>query len=142
MPSFRNAQILAALNGLVDSCDLGSGVAAAHLKIYSGSVPTNVETALSGNTLLADLTMANPAFLNSADTNPGGSVTADAISDDTSADASGTATFARIVDRDGTARIQLTVSAAGGGGECTINSASILAGATVRCSGITLTMPE
>lgn len=140
MGSIANAQAIQAADAYADACDLGTGVASAHLIFYSGTPPANVDAALSGNTVLADLTMSNPAFGAAADANPGGRVTANSISDDTSADATGTATFARIVDRDGTPRIQLTVGTSGT--EVIVNSAAFVAGATVSVSSLTFTQPE
>lgn len=140
MGSIANAQAIQAADAYADSCDLGSGTAQGRLRFYSGTPPANVDAALSGNTLLAELNGSNPFFGAAVDANPGGRVTANAISDDASADATGTATFARIVDRDGTPRIQLTVGTSGT--EVIVNSAAFQAGALVSVSSLTFTQPE
>lgn len=140
MASSSSLATRAALDAIVDRCDLGSGVAAAHLLIYSGAVPTDADTALGAQVLLADLAMSNPAFGAAADTAPGASATAGAISDDTSANATGTASFARIVDRDGTVVLQLTVGA--GSGELQLNTVSLVINALVRVTALVITHPD
>lgn len=142
MGSMNNVQCIAMLNVAVDACDLGTTQASAHLFIYSGTVPATADATLAGQTLLADLVMSNPAFGNSVDTNPGASSTANAITDDSSANATGTATFFRIVDRDSVPRLQGTVSATGGGGELQLNSTSIVAGQRVQVTSLVFTEPE
>lgn len=63
------------------------------LRIYSGSAPADANAALSGNTLLAELTMGNPAFGAAA----AGVVTANAVTSDSSADNTGIPSFFRIL---------------------------------------------
>jgi hypothetical protein len=76
-----------------------------YLRLYSGTRPADADTALSGNTLLAELRFSATAFPASS----GGVATANAITSDASADATGTATFYRALKSDGT-----TVVADGG----------------------------
>lgn len=71
---------------------------AALLRIYDGTRPANVGTAVSTQTLLAELTFGTP-FAGAASS---GAVTANAITEDSSADASGTASWFRIFKADGT----------------------------------------
>src|SRR6185436_21094116 len=106
------------------------------LRIYSGTRPTDADTALSGNTLLAELTMGSTAFGASS----GGVLTANAITSDSSADATGTATFARLFQSNGTTVIA-DFSLATSGSEVTVNTTSIVAGAVVSCSAFTITNP-
>lgn len=123
----RNTQ-LDALNTLLNG---GS------LRIYSGTEPATPETALSGNTLLAQLTLGATAFGAAAS----GVVTANAITADASADASGTATFFRILSADGTTvRFQGTVGTSGA--DLNLNSVAISAGAQVSISSLTVTLPQ
>lgn len=139
--SISNNGALASLDGIVDRCDVGAPPAL--LRIYSGTIPANVDTALSGNTLLAQLTMSNPAFGASFDTNPGARANASAITEDATADNTGTATFFRIYQGNGTtAEIQGSVTATGGGGNLEINAVAIVAGAAVQCSSLFLTQSE
>lgn len=144
--SIANAQAIQACDVVVDSVDLGTGVPQGTLIIYDdgnsgASIPANVDAALPGGAVvLAQLSMSNPAFGGAVDISPGARATANAISDDTSADATGTAYFYRIVDRDGTPRIQGT---AGISGEAlTLNTVSLVAGATVSVTSLTVTEPE
>lgn len=139
--SINNAAALAACNAIVDLVDGGS--AAGTMTIYSGSAPADVSTAISGQTVLAELTFSDPAFGNAADANPGGRATASAITSDTSANASGTATFFRIFDSDSNAVVQGDVSTvAAGTGDLQLVSTSITAGQTVSVSSLTFTVNE
>jgi hypothetical protein len=138
--SIANAQAVQACDAIVDACDLGTTNPSATLVIYSGTPPATVDTSLSGNTVLAQLAMSNPAFGNAVDAAPNATATANTISDDTSADATGTASFFRILDRNNTPRIQ---GAAGvSGAELILNSVSFEAGALVEVVSLTVTMPE
>lgn len=69
-----------------------------YLRIYNGTQPATANTALSGNTLLAELRMNATAFAAASN----GVLTANAITQDSSADNSGTATFYRLFKSDGT----------------------------------------
>jgi hypothetical protein len=84
-PSITTAARNAAADAVVDLLDAGD--TAAQLRIYSGTAPATVNDALSGNTLLAQLTMSDPEFGSAA----AGEATAAAITQDSSADATGTA---------------------------------------------------
>jgi hypothetical protein len=94
-----NAAIGAALDALTALLNTG------YLRIYSGTRPADADTALSGNTLLAELRFAATAFPASS----AGVATANAITSAASAAATGTASFYRALKSDGT-----TVVADGG----------------------------
>lgn len=104
------------------------------LKGYSGTQPANADTALSGNTLLFNLPLSATAFAAAS----GGVLTANAISTESSADNTGTCTWASLVKSDNTTRI-CDMSAGTSGADLTLNSASITAGAQISCSGFTIT---
>lgn len=105
-----------------------------YFRIYSGTRPATPDTALSGNTLLAELTFGATAFAAAS----GGTKTANAIGSDTSADATGTATFFRAFKTDGTtAVVDGTVGTSGT--DAIINSTSIVAATTVSCSSMVIT---
>tara|TARA_R110002153_G_scaffold54447_8_gene151696 strand:- start:5706 stop:6140 length:435 start_codon:yes stop_codon:yes gene_type:complete len=140
--SISNVAALAACDAIVDLCDTGTTDAQANIVIYSGSVPANVDTALGAQVVLAELEMSNPAFGAAADAAPNATATASAITDDTTANAMGTASFFRILNRDNTAVIQGAVGATGSGDELELNSTSIQPGATVEITSLTVTMPE
>lgn len=138
--SINNAQAIQGCDAFVDACDLGSTNAQATLVIYSGTPPTYADNALSGNTVLAQLSMSNPAFGSAVDINPHARATASAISDDTAADATGTASFFRILDRNNVSRIQGSVGTSGA--ELNLNSVAIQVNALVKVTSLTVTMPE
>jgi hypothetical protein len=133
-----NAAAIAACDAIVDRVDLNSPPG--HLKVYSGSVPTDADTALGAQVLLADLTMSNPAFGAAADISPGARATAAAISDDTSANNTGTASFFRIDQGGGTTVLQ--GACATSGSELNFNSTAISSGAIVSVTSFTVTVPE
>lgn len=104
------------------------------LRIFNGTPPATVGTALSGNTQLAELACSS-AFAGSASS---GVLTANAISDDSSADATGTASFFRIVKSDGTTYVvQGTVGTSAA--DCILNTTSIVAAGVVRCTSCVIT---
>lgn len=107
---------------------------AALLRIYSGTPPANANAALSGNTLLAELTCASPFAAGAAS----GVLTASAITQDASADATGTATFFRVYKSDGTTvAYQGTVGTSGA--DLNLNTTSIASGGPVSVSSLTIT---
>lgn len=107
-----------------------------YLRIYSGPRPATPDTALSGNTLLAELRFGTPAFPASS----GGSATANAITQDSAADATGTAAFYRAFKADGTtAVIDGTVGTSGA--DMIINTTSIVANGIVSCSSFVVNHP-
>lgn len=139
--SISNQSALAACDAIVDLCD--TGTPPAKVRIYSGTVPTDADTALGAQVLLAELTASNPMFGSAVDLNPGARATASAITDDSSADATGTAAFFRIVKGGGAVCvIQGSATATGGGGQLELNTVSIVAGALVQITSLTATMSE
>lgn len=140
-PKISNAAALAACNAIVDLLDAGTPPGL--LKIYATAttIPAGVDVALDGNhTLLATLTLGNPAFGNAADANPGGRATAATITDDSAADATGTAAFFRATNAAGTAIIQGTVGTADA--DLILNSVAIQQNAAVSVTAWTFTIPE
>lgn len=101
------------------------------LRIYNGTRPATGGTA---TTLLAELT-CNATFAPSAS---GGVLTLNSITSDSSADATGTATWARIVKSDGTTHI-LDCSVGTSGADINLNTTSIVAGAAVAVTSAVLT---
>ena len=119
--------------------DFGLGINsnAAKLRIYSGTVPTNADTALSGNTLLAELTMNADSFPAAASA----TLTANAITADSSADATGTATFFRLMGSDSNNQVLLQGTCGTATSDMILNTTSIVSGANVSISSFTITMP-
>lgn len=133
-----NAAAKASLDAVVAQLDAGT---AAVWNIYSGTPPADVDAALSGNTLLAQLTMNATSYGAAADLAPGARVTANAITADSSADATGTATFYRqLTQNAGTPVTQGTVNTATA--DLILNTTAITAGSQVSVTSSTITMPE
>lgn len=116
----------AVLNQITSRIDLGTG--AGTITLYSGTIPANANAALSGNTVLAVLTCADPSAAAASNK----TLTLNAITQDASADATGDATFFRVADSDANVVLQGSVTAVGGGGDLTMNSVSIVAGGPVQ----------
>jgi hypothetical protein len=129
--AIRNS-MLTAIN---TAANAGSG--AAKLRIYDGTKATNADTAVGAQVLLAEITLADPAF----ETASGGTMDIDANPDvsDTSANATGTATWARLVDSDNNAVYDGTVGTSGT--DFIISNTSITSGQTVTLVSGTLTLP-
>jgi len=133
-----NAAAIAACNAIVDLCDVGG---AGKLRIYDGTQPTDADTAVGAQNKLAEITLANPAFGNAADANPGGRATALGVPiADTSADFGGTASWFRVVNNAGTTLWDGSVGTATS--DLILNSVSISLGANVSISSWTFTVPE
>jgi hypothetical protein len=109
------------------------------LRIYDGTPPANADAALSGNTLLAVLPLGATAFGAAV----GGVVTANAITADASADATGTPTFFRLLASNGTT-VVFQGTAGASGQELNLSNLSggqIVAGGSVSVSSLTVTQP-
>ena len=105
------------------------------IKIYTGTQPATPETAVTG-TLLGTLTMNATAFGSSAS----GVITANAITGDTTADATGTAGYFRILKSDATTAV-LDGSVGTSGADLNLNSVAISAGAEIEVTSMTITLP-
>jgi hypothetical protein len=124
--------------GLAESLDAGT---AAVINIYSGTAPSNADASLSGNTLLAQLTCSGTAFSGYSDTGTAARATFAAITADSSADATGTATFFRLLTQNaGTVIAQGTVGTATS--DLILNTTSITSGSTVSITAATIDLPE
>jgi hypothetical protein len=126
--TLRNAR----LNQITAAIDAGAG--AGTLKLYTGPRPAS-GAAITSETLLATLTFSDP----SAGAASAGVLTLDTITDDTSADASGTAVWARIQDSDAAFVMDLDVGAAGSGADIELVSTTITAGQAVGIASATIT---
>lgn len=103
----------------------------AKLRIYSGTRPATGGTA---TTQLAELT-CNSTF---APASSGGVLTLNAITADSSADATGTATWFRIVKSDGTTHV-MDGDVGTSGSDLNMNSTSFTAGGTVSDTSFVIT---
>lgn len=107
---------------------------AALLRVYDGTPPASANAALSSNTLLAELTCASP-FAPAAS---GGVLTASAITQDSSANATGTASFFRVYKSDGTT-VAYQGSVGTSGQDLNLNTTSIVAAGPVAVTSLVLT---
>jgi hypothetical protein len=112
------------LQALADAINAGAG--AGTIKIYTAARPAT-GAAVGGATLLATLTFSDPAQSGIA----AGVLTFAAVTSDASADATGTAAWARIESSTPGFVADISVSATGGGGDLQLNTTSIVTGGTV-----------
>jgi hypothetical protein len=115
--------------------EIDAGTGAGKLRIYDGTGgrPADADTAVTTQVLLAELTFSDPSI----STNTGGVLTFDTITDDSSADATGTAVWFRVVDSDNNAVFDGDVSTSGS--DLNLNSTSITSGGTVSVTSFTIT---
>lgn len=124
-----------ARNALLDAITTTAGNSG-KLRIYSGTRPANPAASITG-TLLAELT-CNATFAPSAS---GGVLTLNAVTSDSSADATGTATHFRLWKSDGTTAV-IDGDVGTSGSDLNLNTTSIVAGATVSVTSFTITAPN
>lgn len=105
------------------------------VKIYSGTQPAGPGTAVTTQTLLAQLALS----ATSAPASSNGLLTFNTITSDSSADASGTATWFRITTSGGTGVLDGTVGTTGC--DLNLNTTAIVAGGTVAVTSLTVTAP-
>jgi hypothetical protein len=135
-----NAVAQGMLNGTTLSASFDAGTAAV-IEIYSGSVPADADASGAGLTLLASLTCSATSMTSFSDANPGGRCTFAAITSDSSADATGTASCFRIkTQTGGTVVAQGTVGTSSA--DLVLNTVSITSGSTVSITSATITLPE
>lgn len=133
-----NAVAQAIANAIATANDAGT---AAVIEIYAGTVPADADATPSSPTLLASLTMSATSFGSATDANPGGRITANSITADSSADNTGTAAYWRAKTQTG-GTVVMQGEVATSGKSMTINTTAITAGSTVSLSAMTVTQPE
>jgi len=116
--------------------DIDSGAGAGTLRIYddTAAIPADADASLGTNVLLAQLTLSDPCGSTTGDT-----LTFSAITADSSADATGTANFFRILDSDANVVLQGTVGLDSGTFDLELNSISIAITDNVAVSSATIT---
>lgn len=127
--------LLSQLKTLIDA-----GTAAV-IKIYGDTQPTDADTAVGAQTLLATLVMSATAFGSVSDDAPGAIMTAAAITDDSSCDNTDTATWFRLLTQDGGTTI-LDGSVGTSGADLNFNTVSFTAGSTISISSLTIHQNE
>jgi len=105
------------------------------VQIYTGAQPAGPDTVASG-TLLGTIPLGSPVF--SSITDGEGLLT---VPIEVVATNAGTAGYARFRTSGGLARIDASITEAGGGGDLIIDTATVAVDDTLRIISYTLTMP-
>lgn len=126
----------AARNAAADAITalVNAGAAGGKLQIRSGTQPAGPDSTATG-TLLAELTLADPAFGAAA----GGVAALAGTPLSVTAVAAGTATWFRILDSDGVARVDGSVGVSSA--DLLVNTTTVSVGLDVEITDGTLTMP-
>lgn len=135
---YRAAQ---AFDNILSSINSGGGNAGS-VRLYTGSAPSTVEATATG-TLLAQCTHHNGSvsMFGGTDTSTlvaTGNTNSGVFAEDTSANATGTAGYARIYDYNDNAVLQCTVGTSGA--EVNLSTLSIVSGAPVTITSATATI--
>ncbi len=133
--SFATATANPILDKITERLDAGSGPAT--IVIYAGAIPATANTALSSNTVLAVLTCTDPAAAAASSK----TLTLSTVTQDSSADNSGDATFFRALDSDGNPVLQGSVTAVGGNGDLQMNTVTVIQGGPVQITSFSFTLP-
>lgn len=128
-----NAARSAAADAIRLLIDAGAG--AGKLRVYNGSQPAGPDTALSGQTMLAEFTLADPAF--GAASN--GVTTLANTPRATTGAAAGTASWFRVLDSNNVAIMDGVVGTSGA--ELNLNTLTISVGVSVEIVSGTVTIP-
>ena len=131
---FVNTVKTSALDTIKTAIDAGAG--AGTIKVYTGTQPTTAADAIVAQVLLGTLTFSDPCG-----TTASGTLTMSAITQDSAADATGTATWARIADSTGATVCDVDVTATGGGGTLQFNTTSFVINGPILISSFTITVP-
>jgi hypothetical protein len=130
-PALSNAAASAGSDAVVALANNG------YLRMYDGVQPATADTAISGQVQLAELRFGSPAFGSSVN----GVAAANTITQDSAADATGTASWFRVFQSDGTT-VVFDGSVGTSGADLNLNSVAISAGATVSCSAFSYTQKK
>lgn len=114
---------------------LNAGAGAGTVKFYTGTKPAKPDTAITTQILLGTLTLSDPAGNVS-----GRNLVFNPITQDSSADATGVATWARLADSNGVAVIDVDVSNVGGGAFLQMNTTSVVMYGPILISSMIITV--
>lgn len=116
---------------------LGALLNSGYLRIYDGAQPATADTAITTQVLLAELRFANPAF--GAAVN--GVISANTMTAEDAALATGTAAWCRMLASDGTT-VVMDGSVGVSSANLTMPTVSITVGTTVIAQSFTHTVPK
>jgi hypothetical protein len=125
----RNAMAQA----IIDALNAGTG--AAVLEFYTATMPSTPDVAITSQVKLGSLVCSDPAA-----TVTDGVITFAAITQDSSADATGDATWVRIFDSSGAAVTDMDVTDEAGSGAIKINTVHIVMGGPILMNSQTITV--
>lgn len=134
MPTISNAARVAAIAATTGLIDAGAG--AGKIRVYTASKPAGPDTAISGQTLLAEFTCQDPAFTAGATGVQNLDVTPAMT---TTGLAAGTATWARVLDSNNVAVVDLTVGTSGS--DINLNTTTVSVGLNLEITSGSLTQP-
>jgi hypothetical protein len=127
-PRRSNAAANAACNAMAALANNG------YLRIYDGTQAATADTALGSQVLLAELRFSATAFGNAV----AGVATANSITADSSANATGTASWFRVLGSDGSS-VVYDGSVGTASADLILNTVAIVLGASVSVTALTLT---
>ena len=130
--SHYNRTISAAFTASIISQTGAAGV----IEVYTAPQPANTTVGISTQTLLGTCTIPNPCGTDSS-----GTLTYGTIGQDSSADASGVAAWARVKNSGGTVVKDHDITVVGGGGALQMVSTTIVAGGPIAFTSLTETLP-
>lgn len=138
-PMMSIAAAIAGLNAILALLNAGSPPG--KIKIYNGTPPVSLAASITG-TLLSTLTFSTTAFPTAVDSVSTGlaTATANAITSDSSAASSGTATHFRCTNAAGGGVLQGTVGTSSA--DLILNTTTITAGDVVAITAFTATLPD
>lgn len=128
-----NVKILALLRSDMADEILASLGNAATIKFYTGTQPAGPATAIGAQVLLGTLTGGTPFG-----TVTNGVLTAGAVTQDSAADNTGTATWARLANSGGTAQIDCSVGTTDA--DIILNTTAIVTGGPITMSSLVITL--
>lgn len=130
LPAATRNSLVQRIQELIDA-GAGPGI----LRIYDGTQPATGGGAITTQVLLGTLTFSDP----SAPSAVSGVLTFNVITQDTAADATSTATWARILDSNGVTIFDCDVNTSGA--TLNFNTTAFVAGGPIQISSFTVTMP-
>lgn len=130
-PKFSNACVNAEADAVSDLLDNG------YLRIYTGSQPTNADTAIGAQTLLAELRFNATA----APAASAGVLTFNALTADAAANATGTAAWFRALSSNGTSVI-MDGSVGTADADMIVATTAFVAGAEISVTSFTLSVSK